>query len=281
MGRIGSALAGARRAAPDAATRGAPGTASPLAEGDATARAALLGNPARTEGLPAGLPSQGPRGAAAIAAQLRRAITDGLYGYGDRLPPEREIAKTLNTSRTTVRSALKQLEDARLVARKVGSGTFVVHGTRQDERDIAEITSPLELIEVRLALEPRMVRLAIIHGTARDFDHLGEALAQVEQSNGDTEHFTRWDLAFHLALATATRNPLMVWVYRQVNHVRNHTQWSAMKDKVLTRERMDAYNQEHRALYEAVRARDVTRATDLILRHLDEARIDLLGADST
>ena len=66
-----------------------------------------------------------------IAAQLRRAITDGVYGYGDRLPPEREIARSFGISRTTVRSALDLLEERNFIRRKIGSGTFVVHDRGQ------------------------------------------------------------------------------------------------------------------------------------------------------
>jgi len=53
---------------------------------------------------------------------------------------------------------------------------------------------------------------------------------------------------FHQLISEATRNPLMVWVYRQINAVRTHDQWTAMKDKVLTPERIAEYNQQHEAL---------------------------------
>lgn len=219
------------------------------------------------------------KGAPAIAAHLRRAIVSGLYTYGDKLPPEREIARTLGASRTTVRNAIRQLQLDELVTRRVGSGTFVVHGTRDQEHDIAEVTSPLELIEVRLAIEPRMIRLAIMNGTPRDFAKAAEALHQLERSN-DSDHFTRWDQTFHLSLAQATRNPLLVWIYRQINHVRSHAQWSAVKDKILTRSRIVDYNAEHRALFELARGRDTDAAVDLITKHLETARRDLVGANS-
>src|SRR5690606_25394789 len=64
-------------------------------------------------------------GAAAIAAQLRRAILDGTYGFRERLPAERELASHFGASRSTVREALKQLEEGQLVTRRIGSGTFV------------------------------------------------------------------------------------------------------------------------------------------------------------
>lgn len=226
------------------------------------------------------MPSMG-RGSLAIASKLRRAITDGVYAHGDRLPPERELASALGASRTTIRAALHQLEMERMVARKVGRGTFVVYGDANDDSDIASITSPLELIEVRLAVEPRMVRLAVLHATARDLDRIGEAVAELERSGADQDHFTRWDQSFHVSLALATRNPLMVWICRQINHVRGHSQWRVMKDKILTADRIAAYNAEHRALFEAIRARDVDRAVALITAHLGDAHRDLVGANAS
>ena len=84
-----------------------------------------------------------------------------------------------------------------------------------------------------------------------------------------------------MALADATHNPLAVWIYRQINEVRRHTQWSRVKDKVLTPARIAEYNRQHRALFEAVAARDGESAIELINRHLAEARRDLVGAQST
>lgn len=238
--------------------------------------------PKMMKGEPPGgaFPPASGRGSSGIAARLQQAIADGVYGYGDRLPAEREIARTFGASRTTVRSALRTLEQRNLVRRKVGSGTFVVQGSGQDRREIADITSPLELVDVRLAVEPHIARLAVMHGTARDIEAIGEALRELEKAGADRERFTQWDQSFHLALAAATHNPLMVWIYRQINEVRSHIQWSKVKDKVLTPARIADYNVQHRALFEAVQARDSDAVLDLINRHLAEARRDLLGAQS-
>src|SRR5215207_9175370 len=94
------------------------------------------------------LPRVQGRGASFIAAQLRAAILDGSYAVGDRLPPERDIARALGASRTTIRNALQLLEGDELVTRRGGSGTYVAQNGRAED-DVAEVTSPLELVEVR------------------------------------------------------------------------------------------------------------------------------------
>lgn len=223
------------------------------------------------------LPDASGAGAAAIATRLREAILGGRYGHGERLPAERDLTKHFGAARSTVREALRRLEETGLVARRAGSGTFVNHRAGPGEDDIADHTSPIELIDVRLAIEPDIARMAVINATARDLERLEAALGECEAANGDREAFSQGDERFHRALAEATRNPLMIWLYGKINDVRGHAQWSEMKGKILTRSRIDEYNLQHRKLFEAIRGRDMDAAVQTIERHLEEAREDLLG----
>lgn len=243
------------------------------------AASATLADPRRAPrpGLAGGGRGEGGRGAAAIASELGRAIEDGVYAHEEQLPPERVLAARFGAARSTVRKALRRLEDEGFVRRRVGSGTFV---TRARSDDVAELTSPLELIDARFAVEPHMVRLAVLNATNRDIERLGEALARLEAVGPDREAFGRHDGAFHQALAESTHNPLFVALYRQVNEVRSHAQWHAMKELILTPANIAAYNRQHRALLEALRSRDVEGAVAVISGHLEKARRDLLGAES-
>ena len=216
-------------------------------------------------------------GVAGVAAYLRQAIVDGAYVFGERLPAERRLAASLSSSRATVREALRMLEHDNLITRRVGSGTFVAYRPGAAGDDVAEMTSPLELIEVRLAVEPPMTRLATVNATARDIERMADVLVRLEASGADANHFSKWDQQFHQALAEATRNPLMASVYQRINHVRGHAQWNAMKDKILTRARIEAYNRHHRAIFDAVASRDAEAAVRTIAEHLEAARRDLLA----
>jgi DNA-binding FadR family transcriptional regulator len=218
------------------------------------------------------------RGSAWITAQLRQAIREGRYAHGEKLPAERQFAEAFGASRATIRTALIRLETERLVTRRLGAGTFVNYENPGEAEDVAELTSPLELIDVRLGVEPNMVQLAVLNATGRDIERLANAIARMERSSVDSESFTLWDREFHQLISEATRNPLMVWVYRQINAVRMHAQWAAMKDKVLTPARIADYNQQHAALFEAIRTRDVEAAVGIITDHLHFARRQLLGA---
>ncbi|MGZ8401104.1 MAG: FadR/GntR family transcriptional regulator [Methyloceanibacter sp.] len=224
-------------------------------------------------------PNRGPR---AISAYLQRAIETGAYSEGDRLPPERQLAECFNAARSTVRRALDQLERAGLVSRRLGSGTFVGASAASPRRagDLADQVSPLQLIEARLAVEPFTTRLAVLHATRRSLDDMEVVLAHAEDSVGDKDEFSKWDGEFHLLIAHASGNPLLINVYRQINHVRLHAQWDAMKEKILTPDVIAAYNRQHRSIFNALHERDAQGAFALITEHLEQARDDLVKANS-
>ena len=81
-------------------------------------------------------------------------------------------------------------------------------------------------------------------------------------------------------IAHASGNPLLINVYRQINHVRLHAQWDAMKEKILTPEVIADYNRQHRAIFNALNERDAQGAHGLITEHLEKARDDLVKANS-
>lgn len=226
----------------------------------------------------AGAPG-GARGATAagIVVQLRQSIIDGAYAYRDRLPSERALAEQFHAARGTVRAALRQLEIGNMVSRRTGSGTFVQYRGHVDREDVASLTSPLELIDVRCAVEPPIVRLAVMHANSQDLQRMSECLEALSAAGNDPEKFSRADEAFHHCLAESTRNPLMLWLYRHINDIRDHSQWSARKDKILTPRRIREYNVQHRAIYDAIASRDIDTAERVMAEHLAKARSELLG----
>lgn len=216
-------------------------------------------------------------GANAIATQLRSAIIEGMFTYRERMPSERELAKRFGAARGTIRSALRQLEQMNLVTRRAGSGSFVCYRGHADHEDITELTSPLELIDVRIAIEPAMARLAVANANAQDLDRMAEVLRRLEGCGSDPAAFSSLDEAFHMSLAESARNPLMLWLYRHINEVRGHAQWTARKDKVLTPPKIVQYNRQHRRVFTAISRRDVEEAERALREHLAQARSDLLG----
>jgi len=184
-----------------------------------------------------------------VSAELKRKILSGEFQYDERLPAERSIAEQFGCSRGTVRVAMERLEDLKLIEKKVGSGTFVRHKPMASESEIANSTSPLELIEVRRGLEVQAIRLAVINASARSLQAVEKNLLELEALSNNCE-----------------------------NDVRRHRQWSAMKDKILTSRQIGLYNEQHRSIFEAVATRDINAAEKETIAHLELARDDLLGA---
>ena len=225
------------------------------------------------------LPDVVTKGSAAIATTLQKAILKGSYAYGERLPPERDLAKHYGASRSTIREALRRLEDLKLVTRRIGSGTYVSYHHTPDGHVMAYRTSPVELIEVRLGIEPQMARLAALHATIEDLGQLEAAMEELTKVGADGDAFSNADEQFHLRLAECTRNPLMIWLYKHINDIRGHAAWHRMKEKILTPERIRIYNEHHRQIFDAISNRDAESAASIVREHIQKARQDLLGVE--
>ncbi|NKB64551.1 MAG: FCD domain-containing protein [Gammaproteobacteria bacterium] len=216
-------------------------------------------------------------GAAGIFNGLRERIVNGDYNFNERLPSERDLALKFAVARGTVRAALEQLEQAGLVVRKFGSGTFVSYNTNPTQEDIAEETSPLELIETRLAIEPHIVKLVVSNANNREIRKLKESLEKAMLSRRNPNDFSKADEEFHLTLAHCSQNPLLIWIYQRINDIRSHTQWSHRKNNILTSNKIDLYNKQHEALLDAIKRRDAEGASNIMTAHLIQAKKDLLG----
>lgn len=224
--------------------------------------------------------SKAHTGSRSITAQIKRAIEAGTLADGDQLPPERELSESYSASRSTIRKALDDLEKAGLVSRKVGSGTFVSYSGPQelDVENVIDQISPLQLIDARIGFERQMARLAVVHATGRDIERMETVLKELEASENDKDRFTMADSEFHLLLAKASGNPLIVHLYDQINEVRTHSQWKAAREQVLSADKIRKYNDHHRAIINALRNRDVAAAIDALNAHMALAHEDLLGA---
>src|SRR5881396_1870048 len=98
-----------------------------------------------------------------IADQIAALIERGEYKAGERLPPERDLAKQLGVSRPSVREALIALEVEGYVEVRVGSGVYVRGARATGTVDLAEDTGPFELIKARWLIEAECAALAAKH----------------------------------------------------------------------------------------------------------------------
>ena len=167
------------------------------------------------------------------------------------------------------------------MVRRVGSGTFINYSgpSAPEVGNVIDRISPLQLIEARIGVERQMARLAVLHANRRDLNQMQTILERMEACENDKDEFTHWDTEFHLLLAFSSANPLIVHLYEQINEVRSHAQWRAMKNIILSPAQINHYNQHHRQIFEAVSNRDSVAVVEAINAHMDLAREDLMGVE--
>lgn len=152
-----------------------------------------------------------------ILQQVEEAILKGQLKPGDQLPPERDLAQRFGVSRTAVREAVKALREKGLVEAYTGRGTFVTNGTSQAIRQsldwmskISQHEGTVHLAELRRILEPEIAAMAAPKIDQQLLATMREAVAAMDRSLHDREAYIEADLDFHLALAEAADNPMIL-----------------------------------------------------------------------
>jgi len=152
-----------------------------------------------------------------IVQQIEESILSGALKEGDQLPAERDLAQQFGVSRTAVREAVKTLREKGLVEAFPGRGTFITNGTSQAIRQsldlmikIGQPDGSIHLAEVRAILEPEIAALAATRIEEQHLAMMREAYDVMERALKDPDAYIEADLDFHLALAEAAANPLIL-----------------------------------------------------------------------
>jgi DNA-binding FadR family transcriptional regulator len=218
-----------------------------------------------------------------VREHLSRLIASGAYEPGKKLPTERALAEQLVVPRGAIRNALAILESEGQVIRRIGSGTFVngagaaEAGGRHATNGTSLDASPAEIMAGRIICEPKVAGLAVANATMADLDRLDACNANAERAESFDE-FEHWDAALHQGIAEATHNQLITAIFATMTKARDHADWGEMKRRSLTVERRAQYEDEHRKIVAAMRARDAGRAEAHLLAHLQGVRLNLLGS---
>ena len=219
-------------------------------------------------------------------ATLLDQLQSGHWQTGERLPTEREFGEQYQISRSTVRKVLAELKAQGLIAQTVGSGTYATdkvlsansaHATKTAAApDAAWQTSPAELMQARMALEPAIIEMVIGNATPADFEQMENCCKRAEAATS-VEEFEVWDGMFHEVIARAAHNSFVARLFKLMNQARAQGEWGMLKKRSLTPERRLAYQSEHRQLLQAIKARDPVQAKALAIEHLVHVRRNLLN----
>jgi DNA-binding FadR family transcriptional regulator len=220
--------------------------------------------------------ADGARGQRLAELILERSRGIGLVG-GGRLPTERQLSIDLGVTRSSVRHALAILEAGGHISREVGRGTFlreVPPAARRDRRPaggpgeaaVADF-APADVMTIRRLLEPPAMSLVVAWATVADLAEMQRCLDGGDRAE-TFEEFETWDLALHRCIMAASRSPLLVTMYGLIEAARHAQVWGDLKRRSSSQNRRSQYQADHRAIVDALRARDSARAVEAMRLHL-------------
>jgi DNA-binding FadR family transcriptional regulator len=228
-----------------------------------------------------------------VAGQVTDLVARGEFKPGDRLPPERDLAKLLGVSRPTVREAMIALEIAGLVEVRVGAGAFVTDKaatngatTTSNGRLFEGVgSSPLELIAARRTIEPEVAALAAQLATPDEIAAIAETVAKITAAT-DTPSHRAADHQFHVRIAMASHNAILTAVVDEC--------WAEMYSPMFERmgaitglivsrcspQQRDTTVAEHEAVYRAIASHDPDAARAAMDAHLIGVEAILVGGEA-
>src|SRR5215470_5443814 len=193
---------------------------------------------------------------------------------GDRLPPERELAKQLGISRPSLRSGLSSLISMGVLQSRQGAGTFIVDGPPALDSEPLRLLAELHgfsydhMFETRSFLEVGAAGLAAERATGEQLATMAEEITEMFAAIKDPQLFLVHDVAFHRAVASASGNPTLATLVEMVSAIL----YERRRDTI---ERAHDFNEAlelHRRVYRAIRSRNAEEAREAMREHIVRAQ---------
>lgn len=215
-----------------------------------------------------GLPAQ-------VANFVRKQIVQGTLNPGDRLPTEREMALQHGVSRAVIREAVAKLLHEGLVTSRQGVGAFVASPAQAtslvlDQKRLSQPQDFRQLYELRLVLEGGAAEMAAHNCEPEDLVAISNSIEAMENVAEDHAAYVGLDIAFHRAVAAATRNPFVAMFISFVDLKLQESIFVALQ-KLDFRSTTATSIREHRVIYEAIKARDPAGAAAAMRAHLQNS----------
>lgn len=209
-----------------------------------------------------------------LAGLLRERINSGDLRVGDRLPSETALAKQAGVSRSTVREALRILEQGGLVER--ASPRIMVVADRSDVPAFRELRRELRrhnvtfhhLHESMMTLDPELARFAAIRADRSDLRELQQLIAEQENHLDHLAEWSRLDVEFHAQVAEMSANPALIVAREPISQLL----LPALLQFMDTREMADHATKYHRRILGEMEVRDPDTAASVMRRHINDWR---------
>jgi len=207
-----------------------------------------------------------------IVAQLQYLIEKGRLKSGDQLPPERELAEIFKVSRNSVREAIRTLEGKKILEIRPGDGTYVIINSE------TSIIGPLataihneknklsEIFQFRRMIEPQIAHLASENASASDIKKLEKIINDQKKEVKKGEKTKELDNAFHLMLARASNNKILLRIIQTLNEILEETREEILQ----TEERRQKSFDGHANILRAIKQKQTKSARNAMNDHLND-----------
>lgn len=193
---------------------------------------------------------------------------------GDRLPPERELAKQLGISRPSLRAGLSSLISMGVLQSRQGAGTFIVDGPPALDSEPLRLLAALHgfsfdhMFETRSVLEVGAAGLAAERATGEQLATMSEEIAEMFGALKDPQQFLVHDIGFHRAVAAASGNPTLATLVEMVSAIL----YERRRETIARAHDFAEAVELHRLVYKAIRARKPDEAREAMREHIVRAQ---------
>lgn len=232
-----------------------------------------------------------PKLADVIENRLQKMILDGTLELGEKLLPERELAKQFDVSRPSLREAMQRLESKGLLFRRQGGGTYVKKSLRETLTDpLFELLSThpesqYDLLEFRFALEGFSAYYAALRGSHEDLEKIKHCFADIELAKKDknSELESSCVALFYLAVIEASHNVVFLHLARGIKPLLEKNIADNIKQLYGYPEVAKKIDQHRLQLLQAILSKQPAEAQKASARHLtyiEETRLVMLREES-
>lgn len=207
-----------------------------------------------------------------VAEQLRQLIENDIIKPGERFPSERELAEQLGVSRPTVREAMIALELTGAIEIRSGSGIYANHLKPAASISLGDAgIGPFEVLEIRLIIEAEACALAALRIGDNELAQLQQCLVDMEEEEKRPDASEIADQRFHEIIAQSCQNSAVESVVQWLWKLRNESEISTSFLAQIREEGIHPSIFEHKAIYDALAARDPIAARKAMRQHIESA----------
>lgn len=202
-----------------------------------------------------------------VVDTIKLAVQRGQLKVGDKLPREADLAAQLGVGRSSLREGIKILNAYGVVESRQGEGTFIVDNSAKNFFEFMGFFPSSEntanYLELRLVLEVGNIVSIYDKITDKDLDEL-EPLVNVLNRKGAIDEYVEADKAFHRALISYTKNPMIIQINNMIADIRTDSLYRLFCYPAIVE---DAYT-AHKRILNALRMRDLKECIAAVSTHI-------------